>query len=186
MAQADPHPKPENTVLAVIDIQERLAAAMPNFAGLLGPIRRMIRAADALGVATIVTEQYPDGLGPTVPEVADCLPGTSARIEKTTFSCWGTPQFAESANRWSPRNVILVGMETHVCVEQTALDALTRGLRVFVPVDAVASRHDIDRETSLDRMMASGAVVTTVEAVVFALLRHSRHPAFRTISALFK
>jgi len=176
----------EYTVLVVIDIQERLAAAMGDFAERGPAMVRAIRAAALLGIDVVVTEQYPRGLGPTVADVAEALPPGTPRFEKTAFSCWGCIDFAAAVQASAPETLVLVGMETHVCVQQTALQAIDRGHSVVLLADAVCSRHAIDRETALALMRARGVTIATVEALAFDWLTDSRHPAFKQVSALFK
>jgi nicotinamidase-related amidase len=138
-----------------------------------------------LGVRAVLTEQYPKGLGRTPPDLAGILPPAH---EKTAFSCCGCPSFTSLVD--SPADpihaVILCGLETHVCIAQTALDLLARGLRVSIAVDAVASRHAIDHDTGLRRLEAAGAVLTTTEAILFEWLRDAAHPQFRAVQKLVR
>jgi nicotinamidase-related amidase len=172
--------QPESTVLAVIDIQERLARVVPGCEAIVERAVRLARAAELLGVRRELTEQYPKGLGPTVPSVAACMP---AAEEKLAFSAAGCGCLAVEPGR-GVESVVLAGLETHVCILQTALDLLARGLVVFVPVDAVASRFAIDHETALRRLEHSGAILTTSESLLFEWCRRADHEQFREIRSL--
>lgn len=169
--------------LLVIDVQEKLIR-LPR----LGPLVRanavrLVRGAQALGVPVFATEQYPAGLGPTVPELAALLPH---RPSKQSFSCCDVGELLEQLHGRGVRHVTLAGIEAHVCVSQTALDLLSMGFTVQVPADAVTSRHPFDAEVALRRLDRSGAVISTTEAVLFEWVERSDHPAFKTISGLVK
>lgn len=175
---------PASTILAVIDVQQRLIPAMPDGASLLDRICRLADGAGILDVRRLLTEQYPKGLGPTDPEVAARMPKA---IEKTAFSGCGSEAFlaslgeAASAEQAAVESVVLAGVETHVCILQTAIDLLARGIGVFVPVDAVASRHRIDHDTALRRLEGSGAILTTSESILFEWCRSADHPRFQEL-----
>lgn len=179
---------PATTLVAVVDIQERLIAAIPAAPGVLTRAIRLARAARLLDVRTALTEQYPKGLGPTPPELASLLPPA---LTKTAFSCCGCDAFTTlidappSPVHASPVHaVVLCGLETHVCIAQTAFDLLARGLRVFIAADAVASRHALDHDIGLRRLESSGAVLTTTEAILFEWLRDAAHPHFKAVQKL--
>ena len=172
----------DDTVLVVIDIQDRLLAKIPAAAGLVRNAGFMLDVTAALAVPVRATEQYPKGLGPTTAEIARRLPASLPA--KTAFSCCGAGTFLEELEMLRLPNVVLVGMETHVCVAQTALDLLHAGLHVFLPVDALAARNAVDHETALRRLQQAGAVLTTAEAVAFEWLRDAAHPQFKTVSAM--
>jgi nicotinamidase-related amidase len=174
---------PATTLVAVVDIQERLIAAIPAAPGVLTRAIRLASAARLLDVRTALTEQYPKGLGPTPPELASLLPPA---LTKTAFSCCGCDAFARLVDAPpSPVHaVVLCGLETHVCIAQTAFDLLARGLRVFIATDAVASRHALDHDIGLRRLESSGAVLTTTEAILFEWLRDASHPHFKAVQKL--
>lgn len=176
---------PATSLLAVVDIQERLIAAVPAADRVVARATRLASAAKLLGVRAAVTEQYPQGLGPTPPALAALLPAAHA---KTAFSCCGCPAFATLVD--APADplhaVVLCGLETHVCITQTALDLLARGLRVSIAVDAVASRHAIDHDIGLRRLEAAGAVLTTTEAILFEWMRDAAHPHFKAVQKLVR
>jgi nicotinamidase-related amidase len=172
----------ESSVVVVIDIQDKLLVKIPTAAGLVRNAGFVLDAAAALGVPVRATEQYPKGLGPTNAEIARRLP---TRVpSKTAFSCCGAGTFLEELEMLRRPSVVLVGMETHVCVMQTALDLLEAGLHVFLPVDALAARGAVDHNTALSRLEQAGAVLTTAEAVAFEWVGDSSHPQFKAISAL--
>lgn len=171
---------PSTTLLAVIDVQERLLAAMPEAERVVARCLRLAEAARLLGVRGVLTEQYPQGLGPTPPALAAVLPPAAAKMR---FSCRGCGGF-DAAVTPGLVGVVLAGLETHVCVTQTALDLLAEGLAVFIAVDAIASRHAIDHDTALRRLEGAGAVLTTTEAVIFEWCRSADHPRFREVRRL--
>jgi nicotinamidase-related amidase len=171
---------PHSSLLCVVDIQERLLAAMPAAAEVVARSVRLARGATHLGVGSLLVEQYPRGLGSTPGELAAALPPA---VAKMTFSCAGCEAFAAALTP-GIGSVVLCGLETHVCISQTALDLLARGLNVFVAVDAVASRHAVDHETALMRLQASGAILTTTEAVLFEWCRSAEHPQFQAVRKL--
>lgn len=172
----------ETSVVVVIDIQDRLLAKMPAAAALVRNAGFVLDVAALLEVPVRATEQYPKGLGPTTADIARRLP--AALPAKTAFSCCGADAFLEELEMLRRPNVVLVGMETHVCVAQTALDLLHAGLHVFLPVDALAARGQLDHDTALRRLEQAGAVLTTAEAVAFEWLHDSTHPQFKVISKL--
>jgi len=181
--------EPSKSLVAVIDVQERLAAAMPpdRMSEVTRKIDVMLAAAELLGVRVMATEQYPKGLGPTISPLGDKLAKMGApRIEKTAFSAVEVPEFTARLEEIAPSAVIVVGMEAHVCVYQTVRDLVSRGLEVHVPIDAVVSRHDDDRTTGIALCERTGAVRTTTETVVFDWLGRAGTDAFRAISKLVR
>jgi nicotinamidase-related amidase len=142
----------------------------------------VLDVAKLLEIPVFATEQYPKGLGPTAAEIARRLP--TPIPTKTAFSCCGADTFLEQLEMARRPNVVLVGMETHVCVSQTAFDLLAAGLHVFVPVDAVAARGALDHDTALRGLELAGAIPTTAEAVAFEWVRDAAHPQFKAISKL--
>jgi nicotinamidase-related amidase len=178
----------DQAVLAVVDVQERLLPAIPEDrrAGVLRNVLIAVDAARVLGVPTIVTEQYPKGLGRTVPDVREHLGEAFAPVEKVVFSCGRSPEFRAALDATGRRDVILCGVETHVCVLQTAIDLINAGYRVYVPADGVASRRVLDTERGLALMDKAGAVVGTTEAFVFQLLERAGTDEFKAISKLVK
>lgn len=176
----------QQTSLLVVDVQERLVAAMDPDA--MQRAQRamvtLIRGATALGIPILCTEQVPKGLGPTVAAVRDVLPPGALLPEKTDFSCCGTVKdILASSGR---RQIVICGMETHVCVFQTVRDLTELGYVLHVAADAVISRTAENRSVGLGLMQRSGAVITCVETVLFDLMGASKHPSFREISKLLK
>lgn len=175
--------------LIVIDVQERLAAHMPprDLAAAVANINRLIDTARLLEVPVILTQQYTQGLGPTLAGICAHLPPDLACIEKTSFSCCGAPAFATQLQRHPQRRqLILVGMETHVCVLQTAAGLQQLGYQVCVVGDAVCSRDPANRERALARMAGAGVQVVASESVAFEWLVDSSHARFREVSPLYK
>ena len=173
-----------DSTLLVVDVQDRLLAAMPDAAGLIRDVAFLLDVANLLAIPAMATEQYPQGLGPTAAALAQRLP--SDRLAKTAFSCGGAPGLLADLRRSGRPNVVVVGMETHVCVLQTVLDFLAAGLNVFVPVDAVQARFPIDHHTALQRMDKAGAVLTTVETTAYEWLGGADHPQFKPVSLLVR
>lgn len=175
----------DRAALVVIDIQERLTRAMPKLDEYYRNVGVLIKAFRRLDVPVVVTEQYAKGLGPTTPEITEVL-GDFEPIEKMTFSCAGEPKYVEAFRATGANQAVLCGMETHVCVQQTALDLLAAGYQVHVAADAVRSRKKQDWAFSLERMRQAGVIITTTEAVVFELLVKCGTDEFKDISKLVK
>ena len=172
----------ESSVVIVIDVQDKLLVKIPAAESLVRNSAFLLDVADLLEIPIRATEQYPKGLGPTTAELARRLPAN--RPPKTTFSCCGAGTFLEELEMLRRPNVVLVGMETHVCVAQTALDLLQAGLHVYLPVDALAARGAIDHETALRRLEQAGAVPTTAEAIAFEWVADASHSQFKAVSSL--
>ncbi len=183
--------EPGSTALLVVDVQERFRSAQEGFEGMLSGCVRLVRAFRALGLPVLVTEQYPKGLGRTAPELLQVLGAEEAAgappiPEKTSFSSYGCAGIPEQLRATGARCVLVCGIETHVCVNQSVHDLLAAGYRVHVAVDAVESRRGGDREAALRKMERSGAVLTTCEMAAFELMRDAKHPKFKEVQALFK
>lgn len=176
----------ELAVMVVIDMQSRMMPAIAEGALVTSAVRRMLRAAAVLGVPVMHTEQNPGGLGVTTPEIGGLLPGGTGPIVKTTCSCWGDDAFRERLKRSRREHVLLAGVETHVCIQQTALDLLRVDYTVFVLADAVGSRREFEKETALGRMRDAGAIVTSVEAMMFELVRRCDVPTFKPLLEIVK
>lgn len=169
--------------LLVVDVQEKLIDMILRKEIMVANIARLIHAAKALEMPVWATEQYPKGLGPTIPAIAELIPH---RPEKTKFNCCAIPELVEQLHGRRIRHVTLVGIEAHVCVAQTALELMTLGFHVQLPADAVSSRFELDWQFALRRLEHAGAVVTTSEAVLFEWVEASDAPAFKLISKLVK
>lgn len=176
----------EQAVLVVIDIQAKLTPAMPHkvYERMRDTTAMLVEAARLLGIPVVTTEQYPQGIGHTVPELAAaCANGV---IEKTSFGCCGEPAFLATLEKLGRRQIIVTGMEAHVCVYQTVLGLLDAGYHVQLVRDAICSRHKEDFRAGVRNAARAGALVITAEMALFQLLRDSRHEQFRAISKLIK
>ena len=171
----------DDTGLLIIDVQGKLARLVRDHQGVIWNCGRLIDAAKLLEMTTLATEQYPQGLGGTVAELADRLADIPS---KTMFSCRGVHGLFESLQSQGIRKVMLAGLETHVCVQQTAFDLLAEGFGVFLAADAVGSRHCADKEYALRRMEGAGVVVTTTESAIFEWCEDAQDTSFKAISKL--
>lgn len=167
----------EGAVLVIIDAQEKLFPLVVGRERVLENILKLVKFARIVGIPILLTEQYPVGLGPTVRELREELPDVRP-IEKTTFSCFGSPEFREQLGKVGAKTLILTGIETHVCVSQTALDALDE-FRVCVVADAVSSRTEENWRISLERMRDGGAIVLSAEMLMFEVLRDAKTREFK-------
>jgi nicotinamidase-related amidase len=174
-----------DAVLVIVDVQERLAAVMSQRDKVLRNCLHLVEGADLLGLPFILTEQYPKGLGPTVPELREKI-ARYEPVEKITFDCCGEPSFSQKLAGTGKTKVILAGMETHVCVLQTALGLMKEGYHVHVVEDAVCSRAKENFRAGLQFMRDAGAVITCTETVLFQLLEKAGTPEFKVISSLIK
>src|SRR5262245_55854358 len=170
-----------DTGLLVIDVQEKLLPLIPDAKAIIRNTAFLIDAARLLGMPVRATEQYPRGLGPTTPELAARLPD---RPEKIAFSSCAVGSVVEAFHRAACPKVVLAGLETHVCVLNTALDLLALDFRVYLAIDAVGARYRIDHDTALRRLEQAGAVLTTSEGCAFEWVGGAAHPRFRDISRL--
>ena len=175
----------QDTVLLIVDIQEKLAAVMKEKDRVVKNNQHLIELAKMIHLPVMVTEQYPKGLGATVPELRDALPFYRP-IEKMTFDCCGQPSFLEALKEHSTSNVVLTGMETHICVLQTCIGLLKGGINVHVVQDAVCSRTKENWKTGIEFMREAGAVVTCTETVLFQLLKVAGTEEFKAISKRIK
>ena len=166
----------DRAALVVVDVQEGFRP-YESFAGVASACAKLVQAARILDVPRVVSEQYPKGLGHTAPEVGL---EDEPTIEKSVFSA----ARADGFDLGGRDQVVVCGIETHVCVSQTVHDLLERGIEVHIPADAVGSRHAIDYERGLERLERAGAVVTTVEAALFELLERAGTPEFKTVQKL--
>ena len=176
------------SVLVVVDVQERLMKVMPELAAraVLDNVVRLVRGAQVLDLPVIVTEQYPKGLGPTVAPVREAFGEAEPPIEKTDFSCEQVRAFRDRMERFHKPQVVLCGIEAHVCVLQTALDALHRERQVFVAADAICSRRSENHALAVQQLLQAGAVPTPTESVLFGWMRRAEGEAFKAISRLVR
>ena len=181
--------EPNTSLVFVVDVQEHLVAAIPPDAAarVVHNTAVLLEAARLLGVSVMASEQYPKGLGPTVEALRGPLDQVKApRFEKLAFSALGEPPISAAIVDAAPRDVLLVGMEAHICVFQTARDLVKRGIRTQVVADAVASRTEERRAIGLSLSERAGAVVTTTETVLFEWLGRAGTDAFRAISKMLR
>lgn len=171
----------DDSALLVVDVQDRLLPLIANNHRLVWNIRRLIDGAKVLGMHVGATEQYPRGLGPTTQELADRL---GEIPDKMTFSCGGCPELFEQFRADNIFKVLVVGIEAHVCVQQTVMDLMAEGFRVYLAIDAISSRNTLDYETAVRRMDSAGATLTTTESVLFEWCDTADAPEFRKIRAL--
>ncbi len=174
--------------LVVVDVQEKMLAAIGSSAPdrIIDRLERLIGTAILLEMPVIWTEQYPQGLGPTDSRIRKVLPKDSSPIIKTTCSSWRDDPFRRALRETGREHVIVAGLETHVCIQQTVLDLMRVDYLPFVPADAVGSRHAMDHEMAITRMRRTGAEITTTESIIFELVERCDHPKFKDILKLVK
>jgi len=175
----------ENTVLLVVDVQEKLVRVMSDRQVLIENLEKIIKGAQVLGIPILLTEQNLEGLGMTIPEVAHLLPDIQ-RIRKFSFSCCGSDRFIQTLKRVNRKQVLISGIETHVCVYQTAADLLNLGYEVQVVTDAVSSRTAENRHIGLERIKDAGAALTSTETALFELLRVAEGAKFKELLKIVK
>jgi len=175
----------KQTALLIIDVQEKINAVMLDREFLLNSMVKLIRGCRILEVPIFLTEQYPQGLGPTESAIIEAL-GHGTPLQKMTFSCCGAAELLSALKAKRIKQVMVAGIEAHVCVQQTALDLLARNYQIHVIRDAVSSRKTTDAETALARMQNAGVVISTTEAALFELLERAGTPQFKEISQLVK
>ncbi len=172
----------DRTVLVVVDVQEAFRKAIPDFDAIAAGTATLVQGAEAMGIPIVITEQYPKGLGTTVPEVAEHLPDDVEPLEKLSFSAAA----ADGFDLGGRDQALVCGIETHVCVNQTVIDLAGSGVEVQVARDAVGSRTEANKEIGLQRAEAAGGLVTSVETALFELLRRSDAAEFKAVQALVK
>jgi len=171
--------QPEDCALAVIDIQEKLLPPIFEKERLVRNATLLVRLSDILSLPVIVSTQYEKGLGRTVAEISALLPETKP-VDKLEFGCFGNSEYCSAVGDLANRNTLLLcGMESHICVMQTALGALKQGLNVHVAADAVSSRTELNWKIGLNRMQAAGIVISSTEMMIYELLGKSGTPAFK-------
>jgi len=175
----------EKCCLVVVDVQGKLAQLMHERQTLFNNIRILIKSAKILNIPILWAQQCPDALGPTVPEIAELLAGNEP-INKSAFSCCGDNQFNTRLNESARREVLLCGIETHVCIYQTAVDLLRQDFEVDVIADAVSSRTLENKQIALNRLAAERANISCTEMALFELLKTAQHSKFRQIAKLIK
>jgi len=174
------------TALAVIDMQEAFRVVMPDFSEVASRIAIAVEGARLLEVPVIVTEQYPKGLKHTAEEILAQLPVELKPIEKSCFSSCGAADFMSQLTSRNVKQVLICGIEAHICVTQTSLDLLAKGFEVFLLVDCITSRRPENKEAALARLTQAGAIQSTLEMTLFEMMRSADAPQFRAIQALIK
>jgi nicotinamidase-related amidase len=174
-----------NCIGLVIDIQERLVPVMIQKDKFINNVSRLILGLQELTVPLIVTQQYSKGLGDTLPEISTLISHFNP-IEKTTFSCYDEPDFVDALENSNLKNVIICGIESHVCVLQTAIDLKTAGYNPVVICDCISSRSKLNLKLALERFRYEGIMISSFESILFELTRGANYPAFKTISKLVK
>jgi len=175
----------DSTMLLIIDVQDRLYRVTHGKEALAGAIEKLIRGTRIFGIPLIVTEQYPRGIGPTIPEIAALLDGVPV-ISKMSFNCLSEPAFLEAFRNINRRQVLIAGIESHVCVYQTTVDLLDRGYEVQIVADGVSSRTAWSRDLGIQRMRDEGAKITSAEMILFELVKTAAADKFREISQIIK
>ncbi len=175
----------DKTALVIIDVQEKLSRVMYEKEKLFENLQKLIKGIKLLNIPIIVTEQNPNGLGPTVSEIAPLLTDIKP-VTKFSFSCCSEEPFLRQLEMLNRKQVLLAGIETHVCVYQTAVDLIEAGYEVHTIVDCVSSRTLENKNLALDKMKSEGANLTSVEIVLFELLKTVANPKFKELSKIVK
>jgi len=176
----------ESAALAVIDMQEAFRPVMPDFGEVAARIATAVEGSRLLEIPVIVTEQYPKGLKHTAEEIVARLPSELKAIEKTCFSSCGSDDFVSQLTRSNKRQVLVCGIEAHICVLQTSLDLLERGFEVFLLVDCITSRKPENKQVALARLAQAGAIQSTLEMSLFEMMGGADSPQFKAIQNLIK
>ncbi len=180
-------PATESTALLIIDMQERLLAAMPDdISATIAKQKILLEASKLLKLKVVITEQYSKGLGNTTEELSSMFDPKWCVIEKSTFSSLGETAVRAELKKRTIKTIILAGIETHVCVLQSALDAITKGYQTIILTDAVNSRSEVDKNIAFKTAQSAGAILMTVESMLFVLMRDSKHSAFKAVSKLLR
>ena len=172
------------SALAIIDMQDAFRAKIEGFPEIAARIAIMVEAAKLLQLPIVVTEQYPKGLGSTANEIKAALPAATEIIEKTTFSSAGAPDFAAQLVRAGAKEVLVCGIEAHICVNQTVHDLLASGFQVHLLADCILSRHSYNKKVALRKMQSSGAILSSIEMALFEMMRDAKHEQFKAIQQL--
>ena len=176
----------DQTSIVIIDMQESFRNIINDFSEVSRRIAIVVQAAQGLGVPLVVTEQYPKGLGRTASEILEALPQDQKFIEKTAFSSCGASEFVKSLDQLGSKQILVCGIEAHICVNQTTHDLLSRGFQVHLLTDCITARFPINKEIGLNKMFQSGALPSSVEMALFELMRDAKHEQFKTIQKLIK
>jgi nicotinamidase-related amidase len=174
------------SALVMIDVQEAYRGVTVRQEDMVRALGRLLRVATRLRIPLLVTEQYPKGLGHTLPELAELLPPGQAVIEKLSLSCCGESRFMAALDALHRRQIVVCGLETHACVNQTVHDLLDQGYQVHLPHDAISSRFEGDDRVAWEKMIGSGAVPSSVELISLEWVRTAAAPEFKTVQQLIK
>lgn len=177
--------KKEKTALLIIDLQERILPVIRNYETVLENTVKLIKGFKAMQLPVYFTEQYPNGLGPTSQKILEELSGFTA-YQKMSFSCFGAENIFDEFHKKKLSQIVICGVESHVCVQQTVLDLMANGYQINVAADAVSSRKEIDYNIALKRMRTLGAEITTAESILFELLEICGTPEFKEVSKIVK
>ena len=175
----------ENSVLLIIDVQEKLFRVMHQKEELAGNLQKLIKSIHVLEIPILVTEQYPQGLGATIPEISQLLSGIQP-LPKVSFSCCGDDSFLREFKKLGRKQVLISGIESHICVYQTAADLISAGYEVYAVSDAISSRTEQNRDIGLKMMTQLGAKLTGTEAVLFEFLKVAKGEKFKAISQIVR
>jgi nicotinamidase-related amidase len=175
----------EGTVLVVIDVQEKLFAHMAEKEKLTENLFRLTQFAQIMKIPIILTEQYPKGLGQTIPQVKQLIPNIQP-IEKVEFSCFGSERFREALTKIQAKTLILAGIEAHICITQTAIEGLENGFRIYVVEDATSSRSPEDKDIAIHRIRQNGGTIVSTEMLIYELLKKAGTPEFKETLKLEK
>lgn len=173
----------QSTLFLVLDFQQRIVNAVANSEAVTAEILKLLKGANLLSVPILVTEQYPQGLGSTV-SLLDQELQFCTKIEKNSFSAWDMLAFQEILNQKKRKQIVLMGIETHICILQTALDLLANGFQVHLPYNATASRLESNKENAVIRLREAGGIITNTESVLFELLENTKNPVFKAVQKL--
>ncbi len=175
----------QDSVLVVVDMQERIIPKIFDSRTVVGNAITLIKSAEILNIPIVVTEQYPKGLGPTIPKIKDLITPWQP-IEKICFSCFENSDFSRKLKELKRDNIILCGIESHVCITQTALNGLKLNYSVFFVKDAISSRTENNRETGFERMAQAGAIPVSTEMAMFELLREAGTDKFKQMVSMIR
>lgn len=176
----------EETIAVIVDIQEKLFPHIYDNEKLLNNSLKLISGLQILDIPLIITEQYTKGLGKTLESIINQLQNSYQPIEKIDFSCYGSDDFSDLIKKHNKKNIIVFGIETHVCVLQTTLDLLENGYKPIVIEDCVSSRKLNDKNIAIERMRQEGAIISSLESILFELCRKAGNDTFKSISKLVK
>ncbi len=177
---------PNQALLLIIDIQEKFRSVIWQSQEMIESAQRMVQGCSLLNIPILISEQYPQGLGPTMPELTAHLPETALFIEKTAFGCYGEPRIQEAIERFNRPQILVCGLEAHICVNQTVVRLLEEDYQVYLIEEAIGARTETNYRLGLKKLYQLGAISSGVEMALFELLGGSGHPQFKAIQRLIK